>query len=89
MQAVVGGAITVLPGSQVTVTCPSEGIPTPTVMWSRTDDMALAPLENRTAMQPGVLVISNASINDSGEYVCTAKSEIGLDSDSTRITVIG
>ena len=42
-----------------------------------------------TAAHNGILTIDDASTNDTGDYLCTAMSEVGVDQESTKITVIG
>lgn len=42
-----------------------------------------------TAAQSGILTIEVATTDDTGDYLCTAMSEVGVDQESTKITVIG
>lgn len=86
VQATVGGSVTVLSGSYITITCSADGAPNPTVTWSRGDK----PLRTTSpAMQFVMLTIEDATVTDSGEYLCTARSEVGADRESTKVTVIG
>lgn len=90
VQATVGGSVTVLSGSYITITCSADGVPNPTVTWSRGDKpLRTASPVNNTAMQFVMLSIEDATVADTGEYLCTARSEVGADRESTKVTVIG
>lgn len=90
MKATVGSVLTVLLGTRITITCSADGIPTPTVAWSKGEELIhTSSADNRTIVQSGVLTIDDATTGDSGDYLCTAMSEVGADQESTKVTVIG
>ena len=80
VQASVGSVLTVLSGSSIVITCSADGFPTPSVAWTKGEQLIHKSNE---------LTIVNATESDSGDYLCTAMSEIGSDQESTKITVMG
>ena len=82
VQAIAGNVVTVLSGTSITVTCSADGLPTPSLAWSREEQLI-------TTTQSGILRVENSTAEDSGDYLCTAMSEVGVDQESTKITVIG
>ena len=85
-----GSVVTVLSGTRITITCSAIGTPTPSVAWSRGEELIYtSSAGNMTAAHNGILTIDDASTNDTGDYLCTAMSEVGVDQESTKITVIG
>ena len=80
MQATAGSVLTVLSGTKIVITCSAEGVPTPSVAWTKGDKLI------HTSY---VLTIENATVRDSGDYLCTAMSEVGSDQESTMINVVG
>ena len=45
--------------------------------------------DSRVTVKSGVLTIERSTTSDSGDYLCTAMSEVGVDQESTKVTVIG
>ena len=82
IEAIAGNVVTVLFGTNITVTCSADGVPTPSVAWSREEKLI-------PTTQSGILRIENSTAEDTGDYLCTAMSEVGVDQESTKITVIG
>ena len=85
-------------GKTTTITCEALGYPPPTVVWSRTNGI----LNDRVSVSDNVsvptgygnvtrvsvnLTITNASIEDTGVYMCSASNEIGSDDSNVNITV--
>lgn len=90
VRATIGSVVTVLTGTQITVTCSADGIPNPTVAWSKGEELLhTSSTASRVTVKGGVLTIKNATAVDSGDYVCTAMSEVGVDQESSKVTVIG
>ena len=79
----VGSNITVLAGTNVTVTCHASGIPKPGLTWSRDNNPLVSNGNNL------ILVIPAASAADSGQYDCTAISAIGYVTEKTTLIVKG
>ncbi|KAL3315722.1 hypothetical protein Ciccas_005642 [Cichlidogyrus casuarinus] len=74
-------------GATFTILCKVEGVPTPTLEWSRANGGLF---RVGTSVDPltGILTITGAKTEDSGEYVCTAKNRIGHDSKSVEIKIV-
>lgn len=90
MEVSAGSVVTVLSGTRITITCSAFGTPTPSVAWSRGEELIrTSSAGNMTAAHTGILTIEDSSTNDTGDYLCTAMSEVGVDQESTKITVIG
>ena len=90
MEVRAGSVVTVLSDTRITITCSAVGTPTPSVAWSRGDELIhTSSACNMTAAHTGILTIDAASTNDTGDYLCTAMSEVGVDQESTKITVMG
>ena len=74
---------TVTENQTATFYCSANGNPTPTVTWSRTGDTE--PIASRH----NKLEIRKATYNDSGNYVCTAKSILGEVQKQVKLFVEG
>ena len=74
---------TVTENQTVAFYCSTNGNPTPTVTWSRTGD------KEPIASPHNKLKIRKATYNDSGDYVCTAKSILGEVQKQVKLFVEG
>ena len=88
-------------GTNITLTCESTGIPSPVIIWSRTNGAindsqrvsvgdsvtGLFGMGNVTKVSVS-LTILNASREDRGMYTCSASNSAGSDSSSSFITVL-
>ena len=77
---------TVTENQTATFYCSASGNPRPVVTWSKVYG-SLG--EERVSRNDGKLLISNASHNDTGKYVCTAISALGKDQKLTNLLVEG
>ncbi|XP_069798458.1 hemicentin-1 [Narcine bancroftii] len=69
--------LTVVKGSPASLTCITDGTPTPTLAWLKeTQPLKLGP-HMRVGNQGMLLQISAADVNDSGKYACVAANEAG------------
>ena len=84
----IGDNVTALTNTSITIQCPTSGVPTPTVTWTR-DGQEISNGEKYKVQNDGSLVISVADENDSGQYTCTADSIAGKDSVSSTVQVKG
>ena len=70
--------------------CSATGIDTPTVSWRLGGvDVGATSSSRLTLHTNGSLVINNASVMDSGDYLCIAKNLAGSVNSTTTLVVIG
>ena len=69
-------------GTQLELTCSSEGGPDLVYSWSRTNTFSAT-----TTTNAGLLNISDLATVDGGSYTCTVTNDAG--STSTSVTVFG
>ena len=74
---------TVTENQTATFYCSANGNPTPTVTWSRTG------VTKPIASPHNKLEITKAVYNDSGNYVCTARSILGEVQKQVKLVVEG
>ena len=76
-------------GATVTIKCPVDGAPYPTIEWSHGGEViADSTHYNLTADSPN-LVIVNVQSSDGGEYTCRAENDQGDISDTGSLVVRG
>ena len=88
----------ILERNGATITCEALGYPPPIIVWSRLDGI----LSDRVSLSDSVsvptgygnvtrvsvnLTITNASREDTGEYMCSANNSIGSEENNVSITV--
>ena len=78
----IGEKLTILDKSNVTVECSAEGVPPPSLSWSK-DGVKLKTL------QTNLLHLKNIAREDTGRYSCTAENFLGFISQSTLLSVRG
>lgn len=83
----IGHNLTVLSGSNISITCPSGGVPLPEVTWKR--GKALLTSDGRVNISPKVLSINKVVKSDSGRYICSVKNVMGKISIGSNINVLG
>jgi len=84
----VGSKIDALKGAIITITCEVKGVPKPNVSWTR-DGQSISPDERVVLGSDGTLIIRDSSLEDSGNYTCTATSRIGQSSSTSPLAVSG
>ena len=84
----VGSKVNAFKGATISLTCAVKGIPKPDVNWTK-DGQSLLLGERLVVSSNGTLVIRDSSVNDSGNYTCTAKSRSGQDDATSSVTVAG
>ena len=88
----------ILERNGATITCEALGYPPPTIVWSRLDgnlsnrvlvsDSVSVPIGYGNVTRVSVnLTITNASREDTGEYMCSAINSVGYDNRSVNITI--
>jgi len=80
--------VTALTNTSITIQCPSSGVPTPTVTWTK-DNQEVTDDDRYTVQDDGSLLISETDEEDSARYTCTVDSVTGEDSASTTVQIIG
>ena len=84
----IGDNVTALTNINITIQCPTSGIPTPTVAWTK-DGQKIPSGGRYTVQDDGSLLISEAGEEDNARYTCTADSVAGKDSASSMVQVVG
>lgn len=84
----IGDNVTALTNTNITIECPTSGVPTPTVTWTK-DGQELSSDSGFTVQDDGSLVISEADKEDDARYTCTADSVGGKDSGSSTVRIVG
>ena len=84
----IGDNVTALTNTSITIQCPTSGVPTPTVTWTK-DGQEIPSGGRYTVQDDGSLVISEADEDDNARYTCTAESVAGKDSASSTVQVVG
>ena len=84
----IGDNVTALTNTSITIQCPTSGVPTPTVTWTKDGQEILS--EGRYTLQDdGSLLIREADEEDNARYTCTAESVGGKDSASSAVQIVG
>ena len=84
----IGDNVTALTNTSITIQCPTSGVPTPTVTWTK-NNQEIANDGRYTVHDHGSLLISEASEEDSARYTCTADSVGGEDNASSMVQIVG
>ena len=84
----VGDNVTVLTNTNVTIHCPTTGVPKPTVTWTK-DGQEILNGDKYTMQVNGSLLINEVDEKDSARYTCTADSAAGKDSATSTVQVVG
>ena len=84
----IGDDVTALTNTSITIQCPTSGVPTPTVTWTK-DGEQISNDGRYTVQDDGSLLISRTDEDDSARYTCIADSIIGKDNASSKVQVVG
>nr|XP_014344645.1 PREDICTED: hemicentin-1 [Latimeria chalumnae] len=74
-------------GYSVTLPCKARGVPQPSIVWSKNDELINPSNENFIAGPDGSLHIASTSGAETGEYVCTAANAAGYATRKVQLTV--
>ncbi len=80
-EATIGDEVTLLAGANVIITCPTSGLPTPTVTWQKDGE--------DLSVNGSTLTVKNATTKDSGVFTCEAVNRAGRFSYNSEFHVIG
>ena len=84
----VGSQITELAYVKITLTCPTDGSPSPKITWKK-DGVDLVPGERYVVDDKGSLTITSAVTGDSGIFTCVAKNIAGSEEESSSVDILG
>ena len=84
----IGDNVTALTNTSITIQCPTSGVPTPTVTWTK-DGQEIPSRDRYTVQDDGSLLISEADEEDNARYTCTADNVAGKDSASSMVKING
>ena len=84
----IGDNVTALTNTSITIQCPTSGVPTPTVTWTK-DGKEIPDGGRYIEAGDNSLLISNANLEDNARYTCTADSIAGQDSASSEVRIVG
>jgi len=84
----IGDNVTALANTSITIQCPTSGVPTPTVTWTK-DGEEITNDGRFTVQNDGSLLISEADVEDSARYTCTAGNVAGKTSASSMVKIAG
>ena len=84
----VGSQITELAYVKISLTCPTEGVPPPSVTWTK-DGEQLNSTGHFVIDQSGTLTIRDVVVDDSGKYTCLAKNKAGVSEVTSSLDILG
>ena len=84
----IGDNVTALTSTSIAIQCPTSGVPTPTVTWTK-DGQEITYDGRYTVQNDNSLLIDGSVEGDSAQYTCTAISVAGEDSASSAVKVVG
>lgn len=82
----IGDNVTALTSTSITIQCPTSGVPTPTVSWTK-DGQSIPSGGRYTTKSDGSLLIASSREDDSAKYTCTAISVAGEDRASSTLKI--
>ena len=85
---IIGDNVTALTNTSIIIQCPTSGVPTPTVTWTK-DGEQITSDGRYTVQDDGSLLIKEADEQDSDRYTCSASGVAGKDSASSTVNIVG
>lgn len=84
----IGDNMTALTNTSITIQCPTNGVPPPTVTWTK-DGLEIPSGGRYKVQDDGSLVISKADEKDNAQYTCTSSNVAGNSSASSSVKIVG
>lgn len=84
----IGSNVTALTNTTITIKCRAEGVPTPTVTWTK-DGLGITSSKIYTIQADDSLRIRELYEIGTARYTCTAKSVTGEVSASSSVLLVG
>ena len=84
----IGDNMTALTNTSITIQCPTNGVPPPTVTWTK-DGLEIPSGGRYKVQDDGSLVISKAYEKDNAQYTCTSSNVAGNSSASSSVQIVG
>uniref|UniRef100_A0A0K8V734 Papilin n=2 Tax=Bactrocera latifrons TaxID=174628 RepID=A0A0K8V734_BACLA len=78
---------TYTPGASIAMKCAVQGIPVPSVIWTKDSIPLLANERIQITSEPHTLVIHNTTSEDTGMYGCTARNSASHSTSEERVTI--
>ena len=85
----VGNNVTALTNTRIAIQCHANGVPTPTITWSKDNQKIKSEDGNQVQQDDGSLLIKVVRKVDTARYTCTAINAAGQDSASSTVEVVG
>ena len=84
----IGDNVTAASNTTITIRCPVNGVPTPSVTWTK--DGVDIDLEDKISIKDdNSLVIKQSNENDSAKYSCRVHNNFGINAVSSIVSVKG
>ena len=87
-ESTVGSNVTLLDGKSLTLLCPSNGNPKPTITWYK-EGVPVTMGERISFGSANELTIENLKVDDAAVYTCVADNGRGRDKVSSLVNVVG
>lgn len=76
-------------GHSTSLQCPATGTPIPTIEWYKDGRLLVYSSRRQTENNGRQLNIINATVEDTGNYTCTATNTAGTSSHDMTVLVLG
>lgn len=84
----IGDNVTALTNTSIAILCPTSGVPTPTVTWTK-DGQEITSGVRYKVQEDASLLIRAADEEENARYACIADSVAGKDSASSTVKIVG
>jgi len=84
----IGDNVTAASDTNITISCPVSGVPTPVVTWTK-DGVPIVDGGRIIFAENNTLVMEHVELDDSAKYTCSAQNLFGKDEASSIVRIIG